>query len=390
MFKGIPANVFIFGWISFLTDTANDIIYPLMPVFLTEELGANKEFLGFIEGCAQTTFALATLFVGMWADRIHNRARVIQLGYTISCVSKPLVAAAWSPWAVFGLRVVDRIGKGIRTSPRDAMLSDMVSPDKRGKAYGLQRAMDNAGSVAGPLIAAGLLMFLITDLRQLFWLAAIPAGGAIVLNFWKVRDMPKHIPKKTGFVLGMPSRPLRPYLVFLFVFTLGTASDAFLILRAGELGVSTALVPVIWLVCNLIKTFTIMPIGAWSDRMDRRKSILMGRILYVCVLIAFAFATEQWQAWVLFALYGLFYGFTEGCERAILVDNSSEEHRGRNFGWYYLVIGLASLPGAFFFGFIWDHVGAQAAFLTAAGVSLISVVLLAALIHIQPNSPKSY
>ena len=384
----IPANVIVFGIVSFLTDVSSDMIYPLLPIFLTQYLGAAQGFVGLVEGFAESTAAFFTLLSGFWTDRLKDRSRLVLAGYSISSLSRPLVALAWHPWVVFFVRFADRMGKGIRTSPRDALISDSVSPSSRGMAFGFQRTLDNAGAVTGPLLASLLLAYWIKDLRHLFALAAIPAVMAVTLIAAKVREvLPSDRPLRSGkFQLKAPPGKLRIYLSILFIFILSCSSDAFLILRAAQLGVSKPLLPILWMVFNAIKAGTNIPLGMLSDRIGRRRVILMGWILYALVYVGFAWAHETWHVWALFIAYGFFFGFTEGSERALLADFSGSGDRGQTFGWYYFVVGLGALPASLLFGFIWQTAGPQSAFLISAFISAIAACLLFLFLIFVPSA----
>ncbi len=388
LLHGIPQNIFIFGVVSFLTDVSSDMIFPLLPIFLTQVLGAGQGFLGLVEGVAESTAAFFMLLSGLWADRIKDRSKLVLAGYGFSAFSKPLMAFAWNPWVVLFVRFADRIGKGVRTSPRDALIADSVSAQHRGKAYGLQRSLDHAGAVTGPILASLLLAFWVKDLRQLFLIAAVPGILGVFLIAWKVREVSPERQRsaKQPVSLKPPSGKLRIYLAILFLFVLGSSSDAFLLLRAAELGVPHSLMPMLWLVLNLVKALTTLPFGALSDRLGRRRVILMGWMVYTLVYAGFAFAKSPLHAWILFTAYGLFYGFTEGGERAILADYAGHSGKGQAFGWYYFIVGTAALPASLIFGFVWQVYGSQASFLMGATMAATASVLLMLFLRLVPSS----
>lgn len=377
-FRGLSVNVVVFGFVSFLTDVSTEMIYPLLPIFLTQTLGASPAFLGLIEGFSESLCSFLKLYSGVKADRAKDRSKWVLFGYTLSSFSKPFVALAQSPWMVFGVRAADRIGKGIRTSPRDALLADSTDPTLHGRAFGFQRSMDNAGAVMGPLVAWLLLTYFTQDLRVIFWAASIPGIAAVLLILFKVREI------KTGttrllkqFSWKFPQGALGKYLIILFIFTLSTASDAFLLLYAEKCGIPKAHIPLVWMALHVVKTATIMPFGILSDRIGRKHLILLGWIIYALMFVLFAHTSSPKWIWVIFIIYGLFAGFTEGTERAFLMDITSENERGLAFGWFHFMIGLAALPASLLFGVIWSIAGTQTAFLLDACLALVASLLFA-------------
>lgn len=384
---GIPPTVIVLGVVSFLTDTASDMIYPLLPVFLVQYLGAGQFLIGLIEGLAESASAFFNLFSGVWSDRVRDRSKLVLGGYALSSLSKPLMALAWSPWVVLFVRFFDRIGKGLRISARDALIADAVESSLRGKAYGFHRSFNHAGAIAGPLIATVLLMWFISDLRSLFAVAAVPGLAAVALIFWKVREiLPAERPlAKAGFHFRFPRGKLGIYLMIHFLFVLGCSSDAFILLRANELGMPVALLPVAWIVLHAVKLVTTYPLGILSDCVGHRRLILTGWIVYTAVYFVFAFASEAWHAWLLFAVYGFFYGLTEGIEPAILAEYAPVHRRGQAFGWYYFMIGIGVLPANLVFGFVWQVFGPKTAFLMSSGISALAAVCLFVFLRTHPS-----
>ncbi len=354
------------------------MIYPLLPLFLTQTLGATPAFLGIIEGFAESFSSFLKLGTGFVADRARDRSRWVLAGYSVSSLARPLIAFAQGPWGVFLVRAGDRLGKGIRTAPRDALLADSADPEMRGKAFGFHRGMDHAGAVVGSLVASVLLAFFVKDLRVIFLLAGIPSLVSIALVVFRVREVPQRIvPKKESFRFEIPAGKLRVYLAVLFIFLLSSASDVFLLLRLTDVGVPRELLPVIWTVFSLTKALTTMPFGALSDRIGRRHVILAGWFFYACVYAGFGFLNDPVAASVLFVAYGFFYGFTEGAEAGLIADLVPVEARGRAYGWYHFAQGAALLPANLIFGFIWNGAGAQMAFFVAGGTALTAALLLA-------------
>jgi MFS family permease len=384
--NGITGNILILGLVSLLTDVSSEMIYPLLPLFLTSVLGAGPAFLGVIEGVAESTAALLKLVSGIWSDRVRRRKRLVLAGYGLSSLARPLVAVATGPLAVLGIRFADRIGKGLRTSPRDALIADSVAPELRGRAYGFHRSMDHAGALIGPLLATALLARWTHDLRVVFALAAIPGFLAVLLIVVKVREaaVAEGFLRGNGsFLRTLPRGPMRRFLLILLLFTLGNSTDAFLLLRAGNLGVSAVSIPLLWAFFHVVKMASALPFGALSDRFGRRGMILAGWGVYALAYLGFARATTQGQIWALFAFYGLFYGFTEGTEKALLADMVPPEERGSAFGWYHCAIGIGALPASLIFGGLWQHFGATAAFGLGAGLAALAALLLWLLVPAQ-------
>jgi MFS family permease len=370
-------NVMALSAVSFLTDVSSEMIYPLLPVFLTAVLGANASFIGAIEGAAETTAALLKLASGWWSDRVRKRKPLVVLGYGIATFMRPLVAIAQSATQVLLIRVADRVGKGIRNAPRDALIAESVHPSIRGKAFGFHRAADHAGGVLGPLIAFAVLTYNLAPIRTVFWLAAIPGVLSFLVLVAFVREIPRapDAPAGTGPDLTLPlgGRFWR-VLGVIFVFTLGNSTDAFLLLRANQLGVPIALAPILWAALHVVKSISSTPGGALSDRIGRRPTLIMGWALYAAVYLGFARATVAWQAWALFLVYGLYFGLTEGSERALIADLVIPERRGTAYGWFNLAIGLGALPASLLFGWVWDHAGAPTAFAMGAGLALAAAL----------------
>lgn len=367
---------------SFFTDVSSEMIYPLLPIFLSTVLGASATAIGIVEGAAESTAAFLKLGSGWWSDRVRRRKPLVVAGYMIAAIARPLVALAQSAQHVLAIRVSDRVGKGIRTSPRDALIADSVDASVRGRAYGFHRAADHAGAVVGPLLAFALLRWAGVPMRTLFWLAAIPGAIAVIVLVAAVRDTPR----VTASAVSVPRDPERmggrfwAYLLVVVLFTLGNSSDAFLLLRASQLGVPAAMVPVLWALLSVVKSVTSTPGGALSDRFGRRPLIVSGWALYALVYLGFAGATQHWHAWALFALYGVFFGLTEGVEKALVADLVPVARRGAAFGWFNLAFGLAALPASVIFGAIWDRWGAPTAFGFGAAMSLLAtagIVLVA-------------
>lgn len=388
----IARNVKLLALVSFFTDVASDMIYPLLPIFLSSVLGVSAAGLGLIEGLAESVSSLMRIPVGMWSDRLRRRKPYVVFGYLLASVVRPLVGVAQGAGQVLAIRLADRFGKGIRTAPRDALIADSVEASQRGYAFGLHRSADNLGAVVGPLIAWAVLGAGLTDLRGLFLWAALPGALAVgtLLLVREVRPAAAPVPADAAPARApAPDAPLggafRRYLGVLFLFTLSTSTDAFLLLRASQLGVPTALVPVLWAMLHVVKSGSAVIGGALSDRFGRRPLILGGWTVYAAVYLGFAHASAAWHAWALFLVYGLYFGMTEGVEKALVADLAPTTRRGTAFGWFNAVVGLAALPASVLFGVVWERFGSAAAFTMGAGVAAAAAVLFTLLVPRPPD-----
>jgi MFS family permease len=371
----LPRTVIALGAVSLFTDLSSEMIYPLLPVFLSSVLGAGPLAIGAIEGAAESVAALLKLASGWWSDRLPRRKPLVVVGYGIASIVRPLIGLVQGVGQVLAIRLADRAGKGIRGAPRDALIADAVDPSQRGRAYGFHRAADHAGAVAGPIVAYALLTWGNVSLRTVFLLAAIPAAAAMVTLIFGVRESGRLVTtdgRRPSLERRGLDRRFWAYLLVLLVFTLGNSTDALLILRANELGVSAALVPILWAVLHVVKSVSSTPGGILSDRLGRRPLIIGGWLVYAAVYLGFAFASATWHAWGLFMVYGLYFGATEGVEKALVADLVPAGVRGAAFGWYNLTIGLAALPASLIFGGLWQAYGAATAFIVGASLALVA------------------
>ena len=374
-------GVWTLGWVSFLTDVSSDMIYPLLPNFLTRTLRAGPAAVGLIEGIAETTASFMKMISGRLSDRLPRRKPLVVAGYSLAAIVRPLVGIAASWTQVLAIRFADRVGKGIRTSPRDALLADLVPPERRGRAFGLQRAMDNAGAVAGPLVAAALLKFVLEDERSVFLLAAIPGVAAVLLMIFGVKETPRPAPKpREAASPAAPAAPLpnrlRLVIGIFVLFTLASSTDAFLLLRAQDAGIAVWQLPLLWAFFNGVKAAIGVPGGALADRIGRTRTILAGWAIYAAAYAGFAFVRSPAAMWVLFAVYALFYALTEGAERALVADLAPAHLRGKAFGAFHASVGLAALPASVLFGVWWKLLGPRVAFLIGASIALIAAACL--------------
>lgn len=387
-------NVLALAAVSFLTDVSSEMTYPLLPVFLTTVLRASATSIGVIEGAAESTAALLKLASGWLSDRVPRRKPLVLAGYGIASAIRPLIGLAQSALQVLAIRVADRVGKGVRTSPRDALIADSVDPAIRGRAFGFHRAADHAGAVVGPLIAFALLRWTTVDLRHVFLWTAVPGALAVGAVLLGVRERPRQAaapPKASGSGLRVPlGGRFWVLLAILFVFTLGNSTDAFLLLRAVRLGVAPALVPILWAMLHVVKAASSTPGGALSDRIGRKPLLIAGWMVYAAVYYALGQAHAQWHVWALFAVYGLYFGLTEGVEKAFVADLVPPDRRGTAFGWYNLALGLGALPASLIFGALWDRWGPATAFGFGASMALAAALGIAVVAPGRAQEPPAF
>ena len=386
----LPWTVKLLGLTSLLNDIASEMLAPVMPAFLVSVLKASKLQIGLIDGVGETVASLMKLWSGARSDDLGRRKGFVVWGYVIAVLARPLMGLATSPWHVFGLRTIDRVGKGVRTSPRDAMIAESTSEETRGRAFGFHRAMDHLGAALGALIAVVFLWWTSGgasdpaaheewQLRRLFLLSLLPALPILFLLPLALRETAKAPAAKPKAPLSL--QPLdanfRRYLVALLLFTLGNSSDSFLLVRAKELGVPTYALPILWIVFHLAKSSGNLLTGGWVHRLGARPLIWAGWLWYAAVYVAFGLANAAWQVWALFLLYAVFYALTEPAEKALVSMLVGPERKGLAYGWFNLTIGIGALPASLLFGFIYDWAGPLAAFGTGAAFALIASVVLA-------------
>lgn len=374
----LPRNVRLLGWASFLNDVASEMIFPLLPKFLLAVLGGSMFWLGVIEGLADSVGSFVKLWSGAWSDRVGARKGFVVVGYALAAVVRPLVGVIGAPWQLLTIRGVDRLGKGIRNSPRDAMIADSVESDARGHAFGFNRAMDHLGAAVGPLAAAAFLWFWPDQLRTLFLLTAAPGAIVVAMLIFGLREAKPGSRANTEhhWTLAPFGGGFRLYLVALVVFTLGNSSDAFLLVRAGELGVATILLPLLWCAFHVVKSAGNALAGRLVRHLGPRPMILAGWLFYAAVYLLFALATREWHVWALFLGYGLYYAITEAAEKTLVANLVGSENRGLAYGWFNFAVGIATLPASVMFGALYHEFGALAAFGTGAGLALAASLLM--------------
>ena len=375
---GFGKNVFFAGLVSFFMDISSEMIYPLVPLFLSNVLGVNKSVIGLIEGIAESTASLLKVFSGWFSDRIGNRKWLMAVGYGISTLSRPFVALATGWQQVLGSRFIDRFGKGVRTAPRDAIIAESADKTHLGRAFGFHRAMDTMGAVVGPALAFFLLGILSNDYRKVFWLSMIPGVIAVLLIIFFITEKKKafaaHADRPKLTIKHFDWR-FKFFVIIAALFAVGNSSDVFLILRAEQKGVHTVMIPVIYLLFNLVYSLSAIPAGMAADKFGKKRVILLGFILFAALYYGFAVAGSATAIWVLFGLYGLFMGLTEGIQKAFLATIIPQDFKATAFGVYNTVVGLAMFPASLIGGWLWDHVSPSATFYFGAITAAVSAVL---------------
>ncbi|MBU2601768.1 MAG: MFS transporter [Actinobacteria bacterium] len=419
---GLRRNVFVAGVVSFFMDMSSEMVYPLVPLFLSSVLGINKSLIGLIEGIAETTASLLKVASGWYSDRIGRRKALMGAGYGISAVSRIGLALAGSWGHVLGARFVDRVGKGVRTAPRDAIIADSSISKDLGRSFGFHRAMDQFGAVLGPAVAFLVLTAQPGGYRTVFWLSLIPgllavgvvvffieerrvpgrrrvqgspADGSVDRSAGRPGDACAHGAANSDSGLGMRGRvarlrgPLLGYLTVTGLFSLGNFSDAFLILRAEDLGLTAALIPLAYLLFNLVYSALSVPAGLLADRYGRRSVLAFGYLLFAATQAGLGAADSPVHVWVLFALYGAYMGFADGTGRALLAELAPAERRATAFGAYHAVAGVTALPASVFAGVLWDRVSPAAPFWVGAGTALAAAALLLLVVPAQTRTPAA-
>ncbi len=385
---GLDRNVFFAGVASFFMDVSSEMVYSLVPIFLSSVLGVNKTLIGVIEGVAETTASLVKLFAGWLSDRLGRRKPLMLFGYSLSTLSRPLLALSGGWGMVLAARFIDRFGKGVRTAPRDAIVADSTDKRELGRSFGYHRAMDQFGAVIGPAIAFVVLWMRPEDYRTVFWISIIPGVICVAVIAFFIHDRRRRAGEAGGSddvpptSRGKAARPggirgpLAAYLFVTAVFSLGNSSDAFLILRAQDLQVATVMIPVLYLVFNLVYSSLSVPAGLLSDRIGRRKVALLGFAVFAVAYAWMATAQSQAAVWGVFVVYGVYMAIADGNGRALLAEFSTEQRRGSAFGAYHMVLGLAALPASVIAGVLYDRVSPSAPFWVGAAAAVLAGVLM--------------
>lgn len=381
----LPREVVALGIVSFLSDISSDMIMPFLPAFVATLAGGSALALGWIEGLADMLSSLLKLAAGAASDRWARYRPFVFAGYALSLLSKPFIALAGSVGDVVLVRCLDRTGKGLRTSPRDALLASSVEEHQRGQAFGFHRAMDHAGAVVGPLLALLILVGFSADLRLMFWLSAIPGLIAMLFLFTVVQEQGRSPAPSARWQLGRPNRALWKLLAPLALFTLGNASDLFLLLLASQKLESLYWMPVLWLGLHVVKMLSSLVGGQWTDRSGATRVVLAGWLWYTLVYAALAYSTHTALVIALVLLYGVYHGLSEAAEKAWVAELAPPDQLGTWFGWFHLTVGVFTLPASVMFGWIWERHGSASAFQTGAILGLAAVGLL---LWLRPTAPS--
>jgi MFS family permease len=373
---GCNRNIFFTGLTSFLTDTSVKMVYSVMPMFLLS-IGASKTTLSLIEGVAESTASLIKAISGFWSDKTGKNKPFMLAGYALSAFVIPLYALVISPLHVLCLRFVERFGKGVRAAPRDSLIAGSVTNGETGKSFGLQKAMDNSGAIAGPLLAFGLLSVIPGDYRLIFMLAGIPAFMAILVIIFGIKERSKsrqELIKKFRF----KDFPVKYYLFLgiVFIFTLGNSTDALLMVKANDAGLKIAYIPLVYLITNLVSVLLSIPAGKLSDKIGREKLLIAGYFVYSIVYFGFGITNDTTAIVALFALYGLYSAATDGVQKAYISDITDSNKKGTGMGIYNAMLGITLLPASLIAGVLYDKTGPDVPFYFGATMSFIATLLM--------------
>ncbi len=389
--KQIPAGVWALGMVSLLMDISSEMIHSLLPLFMVGTLGASALTVGLIEGIAESTALIVKIFSGALSDYLGKRKGLAVIGYAMGALSKPLFAIASSSGLVLGARFIDRIGKGVRGAPRDALIADIAPPAIRGAAFGLRQSLDTVGAFLGPLIAVGLMLLWHDDFRAVFWVAAIPGLLAVLVLVLGVRE-PERPPQeaRTNPIsrrnLALLGSAYWWVVALGAAFTLARFSEAFLVLRAEQTGIAIALVPLVMVAMNLVYASAAYPFGALSDRVSHRKMLAAGLLVLIAADLLLALATHWIGMIAGVALWGVHMGMTQGLLATMVADTAPAELRGTAFGMFNLISGIAMLLASVFAGLLWDSLGASFTFYAGAGFCVLTLLLLAH--HPDQQAPR--
>lgn len=373
---GFERNIFFSGLTSFLTDTATKMIYCIMPFFLLS-IGANKTMLSLIEGIAESTASVLKALSGWWSDKIGKNKPFMVIGYALTAVISPIYSFVVSPFQVLCLRFIERVGKGVRTAPRDSLVAGSTKDAKTGKNFGFHKAMDNCGAILGPLIAFWVLSVFPSDYRKVFLISAIPAFLGVLTILFFIKEAKKKKEELPGrIVLKDFSGRYYLFLAIVFIFTLGNSTDALLLVKANDIGITTAYIPLVYLIFYSVSVIFAVPVGMLSDKIGREKLIIAGYLLYAIVYYGFGRTSTKFVVIALFVLYGLYSAATDGVQKALVSDLIDRDKRGTGLGIYNTILGITLLPASLIAGILYDRVNYSAPFYFGAGTALLAAVLM--------------
>lgn len=373
---GLEKNIFYAGLTSFLTDTSTKMVYCIMPLFLLS-IGATKTTLSLIEGIAESTAAILKALSGLWSDKIGKNKPFMLIGYLITTLITPIYSAVVSPFQVLYLRFIERVGKGIRTAPRDSLVAGSAPEGNIGKSFGFHKAMDNCGAILGPLIAFLLLLLFPGNYRRVFLLAGIPAFLGVLTIIFFIKEAHRNkdkLPKRIG-----PKDFSKRFYVFLaivFIFTLGNSTDALLLVKANEIGINVTYIPLVYLIYNTVSVIFAIPMGILSDKIGREKLIIFGYLIYSVVYYGFGRTSNVTVVIALFALYGIYSAATDGVQKALVSDLIDKDKKGTGLGIYNSLLGITLLPASLIAGLLYDNVDSGAAFYFGASTALVAAILM--------------
>lgn len=383
--KKTSRNPFFVGLLSFFGGISSDIFIPVLPLYLTNVLNLDKSFIGLTEGVVTASASIFKVVAGFLSDKLGKRKPIIFLGYFLSFIARPLLAFTTLASGILFLRFLDGVGKGVKDSPKDALIADSTEKSSRGKSFGVVRALDTLGSVVGPLILFVLLYLLQNNslkYHYIFFITAIPLVFTLSILSYFVREVKTKGDEQPSLKFKLPKK-FYAFLLIVLIFSLGNSSDTFLILRAQNVGVGLLAIPLVYALFNFIYASASIPLGSLSDRIGREKVILIGWLAYALAYLGFGLAKQSYQIWLLFAFYGLYYATTQGVVKALVADLVPSEHRGKAYGIYNTAVGLVALPASFIAGLLWDKVSPSTPFFFGSAVAGLSVILLYYFTHIK-------
>lgn len=371
-------NPFFIGLISFFGGISQDIFVPILPLYLSNVLNFDKSFIGLTEGIVTSSASIFKVVSGFLSDKFRSRKSIVFLGYFLSFISRPLLALTASPAGVLVLRFLDGVGKGIKDSPKDALIADSTAKATRGKGFGIVRALDTFGSVIGPLVLSFMLYALKNNelkYHYIFFITAVPLIFTLTILTKFVKETPFTAPLITAPVSNKLPSHFYIFLAIVGIFSLGNSSDTFLLLRAQNVGIRLEIIPLVFALFNLVYAGAAIPLGSLSDKIGREKVIIIGWLSYAVAYVGFAYAKQTYHIWLLFALYGIYYATVEGVTKAFIADLIPKEHRGKAYGIYNATVGLLTLPASFVAGYLWDTINPGAPFFFGAALSALAAVV---------------